>query len=415
MSVIPKEAKPDFDPTLERMNEEIARIGNSQDSRTYLGAYQIGGECSRALWYSFRWCAKKQFDGPTHRRFEDGHRGEDLMASRLRLVPGIELHTLDPRTGHQFEMVAHGGHFKAHMDGAIYGILQAPKSWSVWEHKCTNEKKQEKLAKLKAELGEKQALASWDAVYYAQAQVYMKYTGMKRHYLTCSSPGERDTVSVRTNYCAKDADATMDKALKIIQSPEPLQRVSEKPEYYLCGPKWCDYRDICHKQAIPDVNCRTCAHSTPEMDGDGRWSCARHKADIPVEWQRKGCDQHVFIPALLPFKAIDASEHEGWIEYEVVERRFKNGPGHYSSNEIKVTDQSLLGDQVVEALKKPSGEDWLKAPTQSSQSQNPSWSSAETAQTSKETPSVTVPAWATAPLTAKVQDTNAQEQQEWRR
>ncbi len=31
---------------------------------------------------------------------------------------------------------------------------------------------------------------------------------------------------------------------------------------------------------LPAVNCRTCAHATPELDGKARWSCASHKRDL---------------------------------------------------------------------------------------------------------------------------------------
>ena len=71
------------------------------------------------------------------------------------------------------------------------------------------------------------------------------------------------------------------------------------------------------------MNCRTCIHSTPELDGNQKWTCALSKQILPVEPQkyghnqRQGCNRHLYIPQLVPVaKAVDASEKENWIQYE---------------------------------------------------------------------------------------------------
>jgi len=244
------------------------------------------------------------------------------------------------------------------LDGIIQGLYQAPKTTHVWEHKCTNEKKFKKMDNLKAEKGEKEALKLWDEVYYAQAVIYMYYMGFTRHYMTISTPGGREQTSCRTNANNKDAKLLIDKAKRIIESTEPLDKISDKPEFYLCG--WCSFKQVCHHGAMPEINCRTCAHSTPEMDGDGRWSCALYKADIPVEFQRKGCERHIYNPNLLAYKAVDANQDENWIEYQKPNgAKFRNGDGYFSSEEIRTGDHSGLGDPGIEALKKPLGAAWL--------------------------------------------------------
>ena len=95
MAAIPAPA----DPTLVAVDAAIELRGNAEQHRPYLGMSAIGRACSRALWYGFRWCSPNTFDAATLKRFEDGHRGEDIQADRLRLVEGIELLTIDPRTG----------------------------------------------------------------------------------------------------------------------------------------------------------------------------------------------------------------------------------------------------------------------------------------------------------------------------
>jgi hypothetical protein len=61
----------------------------------------------------------------------------------------------------------------------------------------------------------------------------------------------------------------------------------------------CPFTEICHGAQLPAANCRTCAHATPELDGDARWSCAKWAADIPLDGQRNGCDEHRWIPSLI--------------------------------------------------------------------------------------------------------------------
>ena len=278
------------DPTLCAMD---VAIEEQQDTtrRGYLGASEIGDPCARKLWYGFRMATPRYFDAATLKRFEDGHRGEALMAERLAMVPGVTISTSTP-DGSQWGMQAHEGHFRGHCDGFIKGLLQAPVTPHVWEHKVVNETKQKKLATLKREKGEKEALAHWDPVYYAQAQVYMHKFELTRHYLTCSSPGERTTVSVRTNYNPEHAANFMQRAKDIIVSDQPPVRLSNDPTNYVC--KWCDYHAVCHDIKPMAVNCRTCAHSFP--DREGAWGCNRHGV-LSREKQLAACPDYAGIAA----------------------------------------------------------------------------------------------------------------------
>ncbi len=212
------------------------------------------------------------------------------------------------------------------------------------------------MIKAKQEHGEQGALAAWDAVYHAQAIIYMHLLNLSRHYLTCATPGGRHTVSVRTHADSATAETLLAKAHRIITSPEPPARISDRPDWYQC--QWCNHRDLCHQTTgprVPQVNCRTCAHATPELDGDGRWSCARYATDLPADVQRRGaeCVQHVFIPALLPWVAVDADEVAGSIIYqgEFQEHQFINGPGGWHSTQI-ATNPALFADPVAGQIQK---------------------------------------------------------------
>jgi hypothetical protein len=302
------------DPTLEAVDRAIEKKARQDKVRPYLGMSAIGHPCDRRLWYSFRWSATEAFDAATLKRFEDGHYQEDVQAKRLRLVEGITLLTIDPETGRQFGYSDHGGHFKGHADGVITGLLQAPVNPEIWEHKATDEKKQDKLEKLKTDLGEKAALKAWDTTYYAQAQLYMHYSGLKRHYLTCSSPGGRKTVSCRTEYDSEEAGRLIARAQRIVSADYPLTKLSDDPSFYMC--RWCCYDGICHGQAFAKRNCRTCLHSSPI---DGGWLCGRFDHRLTIEDQREGCQWHRFIPELVPGEQIDAADTAEWVTYRLAD------------------------------------------------------------------------------------------------
>ena len=42
---------------------------------------------------------------------------------------------VDPETGRQWRVEAHGGHFGGSLDGVALGLLEAPKTWHVLEFK----------------------------------------------------------------------------------------------------------------------------------------------------------------------------------------------------------------------------------------------------------------------------------------
>ncbi|KAF1045648.1 hypothetical protein [Xylophilus sp.] len=355
MALLPTQAV--NDPTLDAINAAVQNVNNLQKPRPYLGMSAIGMECEAFLWRNFRWCGPSGggFDAKSLMNFEDGHRTEDLMADRLRMVPGVELYTLDPSTGQQFGFSDLGGHFRGHIDGAIRGILQAPKAWHMWENKAS-EKGPHELAKAKEKHGEKAALAAWNPTYHAQAILYMHYGAMDRHYLTCTSPGGRLPItSVRTDADDAEAERLKAKAERVIFAGEPLARIGGDATFWKC--KTCVMASQCHGTALPSVSCRTCAHATPERDGDGRWSCARWKSDIPIDAQRTGCDEHRYIPALLSRwgSATDASETENWIEYTTPERVvFRNGvrgPGSFASSELAAMSLAMLGDRLANEIR----------------------------------------------------------------
>lgn len=303
-----------YDPTLAAMNAAIERDGNSDAPRQYLGMSGIGKPCHRAIWYDFRWATDRQIAASGLRAIQDGYANEELTIKRLRAVDAITLWT-EGEDGQQIGCEDLSGHFCGHLDGVIEGLLQAPKTPHVWENKAVNQKKFDALKKLIAEVGEKLALINWDSIYHAQAQLYMHYTKLTRHYLTVNTPGGRDTVACRTNYDKASAQHYIDLARSIIASEGPPMRMSDDAAHWKC--KWCDHHAVCHTGQFPKVTCRSCAHVTPMLDELGGWHCQKYDDRIPVEVQRTGCEQHLYHPEILHFlQPVNGNMEQNWVQYQ---------------------------------------------------------------------------------------------------
>jgi hypothetical protein len=298
------------DPTLEAVDRAI-EAGQETRLSNRLGASQIGNPCERALWYGFRWTTAPRFDAATLKRFQDGHDGEAQMAARLRAISCIEIHTHDPETGNQFELTAIEGHFVCYIDGVVLGLLQAPKTWHVWEHKVSE--KYAAFVRLVGNYGGKAALREWNEVYYAQAVIGMHLTELTRHYLTVSSPGGRNTMSCRTEANPEEALRLLAKARRVIEAPNAPTRISNDPAFFRC--RFCDHAEACHGDKRPLVSCRSCLHSSPTEGGN--WHCARFGKTLTIDEQKEGCPAHLYIPSMINGEQIDAAEDGAWVLYRL--------------------------------------------------------------------------------------------------
>lgn len=325
-----------IDPTLAALDALHSQAFSDDKPRPYLGASAIGNPCNRALWYGFRHATTRIIPASGYRAIQDGHRGEALMIEWLRSLPGIQLWTEDPeQPGKQIGFIDLHGHFRGNLDGIIQGLYQAPQTPHVWEHKVCNETKFRKLIKLIQTVGEKNALSEWDEIYFSQSQIYMHEMELTRHYLTVATPGNRAIVSCRTAYQPKVAKAILAKAESIITADRPPLKLRDDPSYYLC--KFCDHSALCHGNAIPNVNCRTCAHSTARLDSAAPWTCELGKPAI--SGTQRDCEFHAFHPDLLANHAevTGANGETGGLHYRMKADpvcTFTNGYGAVSSQSM---------------------------------------------------------------------------------
>jgi len=61
----------------------------TEGPRKHLGMSEIGNDCSRQLWYKFRWMYSETHSGRMLRLFKRGHREEDRY---IEILKGIDRH-----------------------------------------------------------------------------------------------------------------------------------------------------------------------------------------------------------------------------------------------------------------------------------------------------------------------------------
>lgn len=326
----------------------FAAIGRAEPEapRAHLGASVLGRDCRRALWMAFRWCDEPTTEPRVLRLFRRGRLEEAQLVRDLRAA-GITVHDVDER-GQQYRFSDIGGHAGGSMDAAVVGLVEAPKTWHVAEFKTHGAKSFADLAKHGVQKSKPE--------HWAQMQLYMHWSGMERAFYLAVNKDTDELHGERVHYDKAAAEALIAKARAIVTAPEPLERISEKPEFFTC--KFCSARAVCHEKRLPRPSCRTCVHATPELDGDARWSCAFHKNDLPIERQRIGCGDHVYIPQLVPLEFKGGNEAGNFAEYMRGDGKvLRNGTGDrdvYTSAELHAAQDAgffVLDDATFQWLR----------------------------------------------------------------
>jgi hypothetical protein len=93
---------------------------------------------------------------------------------------------------------------------------------------------------------------------------------------------------------------------RIIESPSAPARLNDSATVYPC--QFCKSKSQCHENAWARLNCRTCIHSSP-VDGL-KWRCEKHAIELAWNEQQAGCEDHRFIPDLVPGEQVDVIDGE---------------------------------------------------------------------------------------------------------
>lgn len=315
-----------------------------EQARPYLGASVLGEPCDRRLWMAFRWVARERFGGRMLRLFETGHREEARVLDEMRAL-GLEVWDRQA-DGRQFGVSACAGHFRGHLDAVVRGLPEAPKTPHLVDVKTVNAKKFKDLLR--------DGFRKTYPKYHAQGTVYCGLNGLERaaFVFVCK---DDDTIHVeRFEFDNAEFERLMARAARIIFAPEPPTGISRDAAWHEC--KFCPFHTHCHGTAAPAPTCRSCAHVTPERDGDGRWSCALHGHGPRVDEQRHGCAGHRVIPILLSNWAEQTDVAGDAVIYrnKLTGAEFANGEptAGYSSAELHAcADKRAIGAQETDALR----------------------------------------------------------------
>lgn len=263
--------------------------GEDDPYRSHLGASLMGNECGRAIWYSFRWATKPQFDGRMLRLFNRGHLEEGRFIAALLMI-GVQVYQQD-ENGNQFRISGAAGHYGGSGDGVGVNIPDlAAGQYALLEFKTHNDKSFAAV--------EKDGVRASKYEHYVQMQQYMRKMGLPVA-LYCAVNKNNDAFYMElVKLDVALADQLIDRAEKIVwlhTAPDRLPNATAG--WFKC--KWCDHRDVCHMGAAPARNCRTCRYSWPTEAGGGQWVCsspvvAAPQDAVPIDkaTQLSGCSHY---------------------------------------------------------------------------------------------------------------------------
>lgn len=317
-----------------------------------LGASLIGRACERQLWYDFRWAGVEEFEGRMVRLFETGTLEELRFIANLRAI-GCTAEWPSEGNAEHFTFTSAAGHFVCKIDAVVQGLPEAPKTWHVCEFKTMSAKAFREV--------QKHGLRKAKPEHYAQLQMGIDGTGLDRGLYLVVNKDTDEMYAERTERDDAAIAAAKEKAERIITSPTPPAKIADGPSKFPCS--FCAHKERCHGTKVADVTCRSCVHATPVMEGeDGLWRCERKGRLISDKEQEKACEEHLFIPDLIPFAdAVDSFDQDGvaWVEYKNKEGgkvwRQGRASGQYSSYELAQLPPEMMSDEYIEAAKAAGG------------------------------------------------------------
>jgi len=251
------------------------------ERRRYLGISKIGHYCKRNIWYTFRlFLPAEELTARQVRLFQRGHNEEEIILHDLKEA-GVKIIST------QNEIVACSGHIKGHCDAILGNLPDAPKTEHLGEFKTSATKYFEILIK---EQSVKKAFPS----HFDQMQGYMHKLKLKRALYVCVNKEDDRRYYERIEYDKAYAEAIFAKGEEIVLAEQPPERIGDS-RFFKCGPKWCEYREICHFEETEtiDKNCRTCRNI--EVHDKGRWYCKKKKEFRSFKNQCKGCKKWLLL------------------------------------------------------------------------------------------------------------------------
>lgn len=250
--------------------------------RTHMGASTLGNKCQRQIFYGFRWTTKPHFDGRMLRLFNRGHLEEARFIALLLMI-GCQIFQQD-ENGKQYRISDAGGHLGGSGDGIGLGLpdLQ-PDVPFVTEFKTASDKKFGEMAKNGVQIA--------NLVYYVQMQLYMGKMGIANALFMMVNKNTDEIHAEIVPFNRSVYELHLQRGIETVFLETPPEKISNSPGWFEC--KFCDHYNVCHKNAAPEITCRSCAYV--KVEPNGTWTCKIAQSDAPrtPEEQYKGCEQYI--------------------------------------------------------------------------------------------------------------------------
>lgn len=305
-------------PTIAAIYKAYEEDNESWDSWG-LSVGELGNECGRALYYTFRWASEpEQVDGRKLSIFRTGDRWEEVLTADLEKA-GVEV------WGQQDRIRMLSGHVRGKRDGACLGLLEAPKTEHLLEIKSMNDSNFKQL--------QKHWVKKAQPKHYVQLQLGCHMFGLTRGAYLVINKNTDERYLERVEYDLDFCIRLLAKAQRIIDADEPPAKSGKDAKAMVC--MFCRHKPLCHQidsegapaaePVFARVSCRSCIYAAPTMDGDAQWHCQRFGKPLTIEDQREGCPSHLYVPGLVPGTQTDSNEEEEWIAYDVCGERWVDG------------------------------------------------------------------------------------------
>lgn len=272
---------------LEEIDEYCVRTYDG-GHRSHLGASLIGRECKRYLWYVFRWCLHEKTTGRQQRLFNRGHREEARFIEWLEGIGfKVWFENRDEAPNEKGEYPQYGiSDVMGHFGGSLDGVAVLPERYGIAEPVLLEFKTNGTGAGFNKLADDGMAIAKPE--HFAQTSTYgKKYNFRYCVYLNINKNDDSLHIEVvKLNHNL--GEQMIMKAEQIIMSQTAPARLSDNPTFHKCG--YCHMKEVCHKGAVVEVNCRSCAFARPVENAE--WFCEVHNGNIPKDFIAKACPSY---------------------------------------------------------------------------------------------------------------------------
>tara|TARA_R100000781_G_scaffold74008_1_gene46139 strand:- start:151 stop:1239 length:1089 start_codon:yes stop_codon:yes gene_type:complete len=333
----------------DQIDEKIVELETRY--RNHLGMSGIGDDDERKLWMGFRHCLNSSFEGRMLRLFNLGHRIEEQVVEDIKRTKVISVAAED-QNGNQFSASLLGGHFAGSCDGLLRGVFPEPDEEKIvlLEIKSANDKRFKQLQK-------ERDYGGWSETYRWQIHCYMGALSLTHALVVVVNKNTSEIYSEIIEFDPEIWEKAQEKARRIICSDTPPPPSRSESDWRMKNESSV-YQDVYFKRRLPQsVNCRNCKNSKPVVESHGAtWYCSRSKRALTFEEQHAGCDDHLWIPALVNADHLPDESTEDEIAYRVgIKKIFnvissKRGEYRYSSCEMRELSKASFDLEMIENM-----------------------------------------------------------------